>query len=249
MSDVPEVFSASYYDRKYFADEKGKSFRRPNGSVERWGYRNPTGESAWFKRVTEVWKEMFNPKKMLDVGCGRGTVVAYARDLGIEAYGFDFSEWAISDEGRYPRCKREWLTVHDATKPWPYPDNSFDFVVALDFWEHIYIDDVGFAVKEMYRVASKWIFLQIATVGGGLEYGRPYEEGYILKKGEPVPIEREGNAVAGHVTVQPEQFWLDRFEHEDWMPRPDLVNYFTTLMGDYMNRNWLVNTMLVLERV
>lgn len=249
MSDIPKEFTGEYYDKDYFQTPKGKKFKRPNGSLEGWSYANPNGESPWFRFAVEAWKQMFNPKTMLDVGCGRGTVVAYARDVGIEAFGFDFSKWAVSDEGRYPRCKREWLEVHDATKPWPYPDNSLDFIIALDLYEHIYLDDLEFVIKEMYRVADKWIFLQIATVGSGLELDRPPEEGYILKKGDPIPIEREGNAVAGHVTVCTPDWWLEKLEHEDWMVRRDMVNWFTSLMGKNMNKNWLLNTMIVLERL
>jgi SAM-dependent methyltransferase len=249
MSDIPREFTDKYYDEDYYKTPQGKKFLRPDGSIEGWSYANPTGESQWFKRVTEVWKQIFQPQTMLDVGCGRGTVVAYARDAGIEAYGFDFSEWAISDEGRYPRCKKEWLKQHDVTKPWPYPDDSLNLVTALDLCEHIYIDDIPFMIKELYRVANKWIFLQIATVGGGCDLIRPQEEGYILKKGEPVPIELEGNAVAGHVTVQPESFWLEKLEHDDWINRPDQVNHFTALMGHYMNKNWLLNTMICLEKI
>lgn len=249
MSDIPKTFTGKYYDRDYFQTPKGKKFKRPNGSIEAWSYASPTGEAVYFKYVVDAWKKMFQPKTMLDVGAGRGTVVAYARDIGINALGFDFSKWAVSDEGRYPRCKREWLTVHDATKPWPYIENQFDLLIALDLYEHIYLDDLDRVINEMYRAAEKWIFLQIATVGGGLDFGRVPEEGYILKKNEPVPLEREGNAVAGHVLVQKSSFWEERLEHDDWMLRRDMINWFTSLMGAYMNKNWLLNTMIVLEKI
>jgi len=249
MSDIPETFTGEYYDENYYRTPKGKKFKRPNGSIEGWGYGNPDAESYYFKYVAEAWNKIFQPKTMLDIGCGQGTLVTYARDLGIEAFGFDFSKWAVSDEGKYARCKAEWLKHHDATEKWPYPNNYFNLVTSLDLYEHVYFDNLDFVISEMYRVANKWIFLQIATVGGGTDLGRPDEEGYILKKGEPVPIEREGNAVAGHVTVQPEEFWYDKLEHEDWMPRRDLITHFTDLMGRYMNRNWLLNTMIVLKKI
>jgi len=249
VSDIPKEFTGEYYDRNYFQTPKGKKFKRPNGSIAGWSYASPDGEAPYFKHVVNAWKTIFQPKTMLDVGCGRGTTVAYARDIGIEAKGFDFSPWAISDEGRYPRCKQEWLTVHDATKPWPYLTDSFDLIVALDLYEHIYLDDVPFVIEEMYRVANKWIFLQIATVGTGSKLGRTHEEGYILKKGAPVPIEREGNAVAGHVTVADKSTWEDWLDHDSWMIRRDIVKWFTSLMGSQMNRNWLLNTMIVLAKM
>lgn len=191
---------------------------------------------------------MFKPKTMLDIGCGRGTLVTYARDEGIEAVGFDFSEWAVSDEGRYPRCKREWLTVHDAIKPFPYPDKSFDLVVALDLMEHIYLPDLPFVISEIRRVAKKWVFLQIAVAADGGVAGKVDRE-YILKRGEPVPIELEGNAVAGHVTVVHSKKWEEWLDHDDWMIRKDMVNWFISLVPANVIRNWLLNMMVVLERL
>lgn len=243
MSDVPETFTPEYYDERYFKDKQGKAYARPNGNIEHWGYYNPDGESQGCGPIVDAWKKMFQPTKMLDVGTGRGTVVAYAREKGIEAYGFDFSEWAVN-EGRYQRCKREWLKLHDATQPWPYPDKSFDLVTALDFLEHIYIDDLDFVVSELYRVSGKWIFLQTAVAGNGLNRN---EEGYILGKGNPVPVQLEGCAVAGHVTVQKEKWWREKLERDDWMFRRDIVNWFISLVNPSIIKNWLLNSMIVLE--
>ncbi|GAH02690.1 unnamed protein product, partial [marine sediment metagenome] len=195
-----------------------------------------------------LWKTVFEPHNLLDVGAGRGTFIAYARDAGIDAEGFDYSEWAVSDEGRYTRCRPEWLRLHDATEHWPYEDNSFDLVVALDFFEHIYEDDLPFVIGELYRVASKYVFLQIAVSATGGLRGRD-EAGYAFKKGEEVPIGLEGCAVAGHVTVQPESFWYDRLDNEDWGVRRDMVNHFCALVDPDIIRNWLLNSLIVLERL
>jgi len=243
---LPKEFTQNYYDENYFATPKGKKFRRPNGTVDAWSYANPEGEFLGAKDIAKAWKEIFNPKTMLDFGCGRGTFLTYARDMGIEAFGFDYSQWAI--ENPYPRCKREWLKVHDATKPWPYEEKSFDLLTGLDFYEHIYLEDLDFVIKEMYRVAKKWIFLQIAVVGGTSGYGI-HEEGYILQKGEPIPIEREGNAVAGHVTVCTENWWLDKLDRDDWLPRRDMVNWFCGLVDLAIIKNWLRNSIIILEKV
>lgn len=190
---------------------------------------------------------MFNPKTLLDCGCGRGTFIAYACDINIEAEGFDFSEWAVT-KGRYERCKPEWLKLHDASKPWPYLDQSFDLVTALDFYEHIYLKDLDFVIDEMHRVAKKWVFLQIAVAGSGGLQGRK-DEGYVLKKGEPIPVELEGCAVAGHVTVKPESWWFERFEHDDWIPRRDMANWFVSLVDPKIISNWLQNSIIIMEKL
>lgn len=249
MSSIPEKeFTPEYYDEAYFKTPKGKKFRQADGSLGAWSYANPTGDNAGCKPIVEAWKTMFQPKTMLDIGAGRGTLVAYARRAGIEAVGFDFSKWAVSDEGRFAPCKAEWLVEHDATKPFPYPDRAFDLTVALDLFEHIYLDDLPRVISELYRVSKKWIFLQIAIAGSGGLQGRD-EDGYILEKGKPVPVQFEGCAAAGHVTLRKENWWYERFESDDWMPRRDMVNWFVSLVDQNVIHNWLLNSMVVLERI
>lgn len=248
MTSIPEKeFTADYYNRDYFQTPKGKKFRRADGTTDAWSYANPTGESSGCEQVVKAWKEMFQPKTSLDIGCGRGTLVAYERLAGIEAYGFDFSEWGVN-EGRYARCERDWLKIHDATKTFPYPSNSFDLVTALDLLEHIYLPEIPSVIDEIYRVSKKWVFLQTAVAGSGGLQGRD-EEGYILEKGKPVPVELEGCAVAGHVTLRKEAWWYEKLERDDWMPRKDMVNWFIGLVPAGVIHNWLLNSMIIMEHI
>ncbi len=246
MSNIPEKFTADYYDKDYFVTSNGKKFKRADGTTGAWSYANPQGEWHGCRPIVEVWKYMFHPKNSLDVGCGRGTFIAYERDIGIEAEGFDFSGWSI--ENHYSRCDKKWIKNYDATKPWPYPDKSFDLVTILDLMEHIYIDDIDFVISEMYRVAKKYIFLQIATIGGGSGSGI-HEKGYILKKGEQVPVELQGCAVAGHVTVSTEGFWIQRLKRDGWIVRKNLVEQFCKIVPRDVISNWVLNTILILEKV
>ncbi len=240
MSEIPREFGKEYYDQDYFRTPEGKKYRGSDGTIHGWSYANLDGEFLGAGPIAKAWKEIFNPRNLLDVGAGRGTFIAYARDAEIAAEGFDFSEWSVSDEGRYPRCKADWLRLHNAKEPWPYDDNSFDLVIALDFFEHIYEDDLDFVIGELYRVASKYIFLQIATTKG---------EGYILKKGLEVPLGLEGNAVAGHVTVKPEDWWLEHLYNDDWINDRGMVNHFCSLVNPSIIRNWVLNSIIVYEKI
>lgn len=255
MSEIPTEFEGSYYNEDYFQTPEGKKYRASDGTIHGWSYVNPEGEFLGTGAITKAWKKVFNPKNLLDVGAGRGTFIAYAREeAGIEAVGFDYSEWAIG-AGRYGqigktihKCKEEWIRLHDATEPWPYENNSFDLVVALDFFEHIYEKDLDFVIGELYRVASKYIFLQIAVSGTGGLQGRD-EKGYILRKGNEIPIELEGCAVAGHVTVKPEKWWYERLYNDDWLYTREMVNHFCSLIDPEIISNWTMNSIIILELI
>jgi len=235
----------NWYGKDYFATPKGMKYRDASGQVHGWSYENPSGEMEAASYVTRAWKKMFTPRNMLDVGCGRGTIVAYSRANRIEAYGFDFSDWALT-EGLYSGCNPEWVKVHDATKPWPYPDHSFDLVTSLDFFEHIFIDDLDFVESELSRVSRRWCFLLIAVSGsGGLQGKEP--SGYIIRKGQPVPIELEANAVAGHVTVMPRSWWVERFKALGWTENREMLRRFSDLVFPPMIKNWWLNAIMIFE--
>lgn len=246
MGSIPESFTADYYNEDYFVTSNGKKFKRADGTTGAWSYANPQGEWHGCRPIVEAWKSIFHPKNALDVGCGRGTFIAYMRDVGIRARGFDFSEWSVNN--RYSRCNKKWIKNCDVTKPWPYPDKSFDLVTVLDLMEHIYSDNISDVISEMYRVSKKWIFLEIATVGKG-SGSDIHEKGYILKKEEQVPIELQCYAVAGHVTVSTEEFWIQKLKRDGWIVRRNLVEKFCRIVPKDVLANWILNTMLILEKV
>jgi len=261
-SDVPQVFTADYYNSEYFAGEGGgKRFKRPTG-IDKWSYFNESGESIGTLDIAKAWKTMFNPKTALDIGCGRGTTVAYMRDAGIEAEGFDWSKWAVTEApifkdgkrhwkrgGKYERCRQEWVWRQDATEtPWkkdglPLPDKHYDLVTAIDLYEHIYSQDIDRVAAEIDRVAKEWIFLEIATVDG------VREKGYVLRKGEPHPDILEPNMVAGHVAVCTCEFWIDKFSAYEWELRRDMREWFVSLVPENAIHNWLLNTILIFRKI
>ncbi len=84
----------------------------------------------------------------LDVGCGDGLFMTLVRDKGLSVQGIDISEAGIE------KCREKQLEaiVGYITKPLPYRDKQFDYVVALDVLEHVYFpEDI---VKELRRVSD-----------------------------------------------------------------------------------------------
>ena len=93
---------------------------------------------------------VYNPKSLLDVGCGLGSVVNKLRYEGIEAYGIDFAEVLKTI------WNKPYFTVGDA-RTLPYPNDAFDIVFSSDFFEHIDEEDIDRVAKEMKRVGKKVI--------------------------------------------------------------------------------------------
>ena len=85
--------------------------------------------------------------RFLDVSCGQGTLVGFARRAGAESYGLDFSTTAIRrarDDIRHP-----WFMVGDGARL-PYPDRCFDHVTCIGSLEHFAEPMSG--IQEIRRV-------------------------------------------------------------------------------------------------
>lgn len=246
MSDIPNEFTSQYYDQAYFADQKGKEYRKVDGKIDNFGYKNEFGEWLGCAPITNAWKILFNPRNLLDVGAGRGTFLTYCRDIGIQAVGFDYSDFGVNNP--YNRCKKEWIFKHDCTQPFPYKDSAFDMVTVLDLMEHIYSEDSYKVISEVFRVTNRFAFFLIATVGAGsgVNIG-VHTEGYILKRGETIPIELEACAAAGHVTVMTREWWEEKLmKINGWEIRRDLETEFRRLVPANVLANW--KTVIILEK-
>jgi ubiquinone/menaquinone biosynthesis C-methylase UbiE len=100
-------------------------------------------------RFTPVIKQImkFSPKRVLDVGCGLGTLVKCLRERGIEAIGVDFAQTLKDDFD----LSQYYFLIVDAKKL-PFEDKSFDVVVSTDFFEHLSEKEIDIVLGEMNRV-------------------------------------------------------------------------------------------------
>jgi len=105
-------------------------------------------------------KIFFRPKNFLEVGCGTGRFVYWARRLGIEAWGVDISSYALSQTNSEIK---EYLKKGDATKKIPFRDNSFELVVSISLLEHIPESKLALVFGECQRVSKKLILHKIFT--------------------------------------------------------------------------------------
>lgn len=118
-------------------------------------YYPQNGRGAW-NHITE-WMPDFT--KALDVGCGTGVGIRYARSLGHDVYGADISDQIKNiwyDHGIAEYC--HVAPAHDL----PFRDNEFDMVVCTECLEHIPEDGIEPTLNEMYRVGSDRFYFTIA---------------------------------------------------------------------------------------
>ena len=97
--------------------------------------------------------------RVIDVGCGAGrhSYEAYRRGADVIAFDHNAEELAevdtmlaaMGEAGEAPRCAKAQVVVGDALML-PYPDESFDAVIASEILEHVPDDDT--AIAELTRV-------------------------------------------------------------------------------------------------
>lgn len=147
MHELSDFYSENYFMRG--ADKNISNYR--NYSLTRWKKR--------FNRISKELIKVINPQSVLDAGCAKGYLVQILRQSGVDAYGIDVSEYAISQA---PENVKEYVQ-QGLIQELPYPNNSFDVVICCDVMEHIPGSEVGKVFSEFSRVCKKYIVLLVLT--------------------------------------------------------------------------------------
>lgn len=87
-------------------------------------------------------------ERVIEIGASRGYYCKALRMLGIEAYGYDISEWAV--QNCHPDVKPFMSTYLNGA--------NFDVAWSKDCWEHISESDLKPLIKHLCKVTSRKIF-------------------------------------------------------------------------------------------
>jgi len=177
------------YDRNYY--ENGIATKKSDYTNYSW-----IRLGQYFNKTAKHITDKFNPKTALDVGCAKGFLVKALVDLGIDAYGIDPSEYAVSEA---PPDVKDKLTLGVA-QSLPYPDNKFDVVTCFDVLEHIPETDVPKVLSEMLRVTKDWLVLRLVT--------------------REIDREIDDDVDASHKTLHGKDWWHERIEKAGGMVQP-----------------------------
>lgn len=129
------------YDAAYFAGHLGEPYHRGN---QRW--------TDFFANVADEIVRQLHPATVLDAGCAIGFLVEALRDRGVDAVGFDVSDYAISQlpAELEPHC---WVaSVTDEI------DGHYDLITCIEVLEHLTVEQGEQAIGNFARHTDVVLF-------------------------------------------------------------------------------------------
>lgn len=140
-----QVVTPEHYDDEYFAaDWREGDNRYDLESRRRIEDRNPA-----------LIKAVFEPRRVLDVGCGPGFLMTFLQELGVDVHGVDFSPSSLTLAPPEVRDRIEIGPVDVLAAS----DASYDLVVCREVMEHLTILQVRRTVAEICRVSSRFAYV------------------------------------------------------------------------------------------
>ncbi len=161
------------------------------------GYQNSHINWWWVNRWMQCFTSVFTvrDKKVLDLGCGYGSMVAGLVTWGADAYGIDLSDYAIEKgkkEADYLENRIFQGSIHDLSR---FEDNSFDLIYSNQVFEHLPEDYVEQLIREMMRVCRPGAKLWLAFVISEEENG----------------VRGENDPDMTHINIHSMDWWRRRF--------------------------------------
>ncbi len=117
--------------------------------------------------ICRLLNGMFNPKSVLDLGCGAGIWLRGFRDLGVpQIRGVDGSKAALDS---YCKDLADCVSLHDLRTPY-IPNQRFDLCLCLDVAEHIDATLEDRLIESCVRSSDTIIFSSPPPGQGGIAH-------------------------------------------------------------------------------
>jgi len=143
---LPEALNDADFGEDYYRHHVGRPYRKD----EVW--------LRFFTPIADLIVQGIGPRRVLDAGCGPGLLVELLRERGVEAYGCDFSSYAIAhvpDPVR-PYCWR--ASVADELR------DDYDLIVCQEVFPHVMPADADRAIANFCRHSPDVLFSSPLTV-------------------------------------------------------------------------------------
>jgi hypothetical protein len=119
------------YDEAYYADYDGQRYERS----DQW--------MGLFRHFADRIVTMVDPVRTLDAGCAIGLLVETLAERGVDAHGFDISDYAL---GQMPEHVRDRCWVQTLTDP---IEGRYDLITCIEVIEHLPAADAHRAVANL----------------------------------------------------------------------------------------------------
>lgn len=116
----------------------------------------------FFAKAIDGAKSEFDPtlyKTVLDVGCGTGALCSVLQDKGMTVTGIDSAEKMIASAKKKPENSGVTFIHADAEVGLPFPDKSFDIVIASYVAHGIKAAERTTLYAEMGRIAKHAVII------------------------------------------------------------------------------------------
>lgn len=138
----------------------------PSYFLNYWGGGGPYERNerwlGFFGDIADGIVRDLHPTSVLDVGCAMGFLVEALRDRGVEAWGIDVSEYAIS---QVHESGRDYCSVASLTEPL---SRRYDLTTCIEVLEHIPPAETGKAIANLCK-ATDLVLLSTTPQ----DYGEP----------------------------------------------------------------------------
>jgi len=104
----------------------------------------------------QLIKDVFQPARVMDLGCGPGALMHLLWELGVDVEGIDFAE---SSKHIATPEERDRIAIGDVADPTLKPANAYDLVISREVLEHLTVLQVKRAVANMVRMTSKFVYV------------------------------------------------------------------------------------------
>jgi ubiquinone/menaquinone biosynthesis C-methylase UbiE len=140
------------------------------------------------RRHSDVLRELLTlqGRRVLDIGCGDGSLVRFFAKNGAHAAGVDINADVLARARAGKRVANEHFTEAYG-ESLPFPDASFDIAVYFNSLHHVPVTVQDLALREAARVLA---------LGGTLLVVEPLAEGSNFRLVQPVDDETEVRAAA-----------------------------------------------------
>jgi SAM-dependent methyltransferase len=143
---------------------------------------------------------IFEPRSVIDVGCGAGTLLARFKENGLEVKGLEYSDAGIA------RCREKGIVVDKFDLETDEPiQGTWDVTVSFEVAEHLPESLADNYVRVISRF-SPVVIMSAATVGqGGHDHVNEQPHEYWIEK-----MQRQGFDYDGKTSHQLREEWAQK---------------------------------------